>query len=83
MFDETSHYNRLSSDSDEERKHFLKDHGGFVPLETHVKQRKRYQRMIIAHWVVALILILITIPMFSRNTMNYWIPNEIYCILFP
>ena len=67
---------------DEERKHFLDDHDGFVPLETHARQRKRFQKVIIAHWVVIGIFALV-IPMFSWNTKNYWIPNEIYCILFP
>lgn len=87
MSGEDNRYNRPSTDSDEERKHFLNDNDGFVPLEAHVGQRKRYQGVIIAQWVamgiLALILLLFMIPMFSRNTKNYWIPNEIYCILFP
>lgn len=81
-----SRYNRPSTDSNEERKQFLSDHDGSVPLEAHLRQRKRFQRVIIAQWVVMGILafiLIITIPMLSRNTNNYWIPNEIYCILLP
>lgn len=87
MSGDKSRYSRPSTDSDEERKHFLNDHDGFIPSEAHVRQCKQLQRVLIAQWVVmgifALILILIMIPMFLRNTKNYWIPNEIYCILFP